>query len=258
RAEGGVRLDDARVGNAVIVNRAVFRLGEGQQLSLRRLQTPELRLTPARPPSGTVSLAGAVVGRLTDAPQSWPGPGQVDIGDFSYESLAPRTPFPLRDRIAWLDAATPEYSPGPYERLAAALRAGGEDAHAREVLLAKQRRRRESLPLAGRIWGRLQDVTVGYGYRPGRAAVWMVALWALGAVYFAAHRTPPPADDGYRPHWSPALYALDLLLPVIDLGQDNAWREAGTGQWVASLLTLLGWTLATTVAAGASRLLSRG
>ncbi|SFF19526.1 hypothetical protein SAMN05216251_109212 [Actinacidiphila alni] len=188
RAEGGVRLDDARVGNAVIVNRAVFRLGEGQQLSLRRLQTPELRLTPARPPSGTVSLAGAVVGRLTDAPQSWPGPGRVDIGDFSYESLAPRTPFPLRDRIAWLDAATPEYSPGPYERLAAALRAGGEDAHAREVLLAKQRRRRESLPLAGRIWGRLQDVTVGYGYRPGRAAVWMVALWALGAVYFAAHR----------------------------------------------------------------------
>ncbi|SFF19548.1 hypothetical protein SAMN05216251_109213 [Actinacidiphila alni] len=45
---------------------------------------------------------------------------------------------------------------------------------------------------------------------------------------------------------------------MIDLGQDNAWREAGTGQWVASLLTLLGWTLATTVAAGASRLLSRG
>jgi hypothetical protein len=257
-AEGGVRLDDARIGNAVIVNRARFRLGEGQQLSLRRLQTPELRITLLQPPSGTVSLAGARVGRLTDAPRSWPGPGQVDLTDFSYEALTPRTPFPLRDRVAWLDAATPEYSPGPYERLAAALRAGGEDAHAREVLLAKQRRRRESLPLAARVWGRLQDVTVGYGYRPGRAAVWMAVLWALGAVYFAVHKAPLSADDGYRPHWSPALYALDLLLPVIDLGQDNAWREAGLGQWVASLLTLLGWTLATTVAAGASRLLSRG
>ncbi|MFJ2630530.1 oxidoreductase [Streptomyces sp. NPDC087422] len=257
-AEGGVRLDDARVGNAVVIDRARFRLGEGQQLSLRRLQTPELRITLGTPPSGPMSLAGARVGRLTDAPQSWPGPGQVDLTDFSYEALTPRTAFPLRERVAWLNAATPEYSPGPYERLAAALRAGGEDAHAREVLLAKQRRRRESLPPAGRAWGWLQDVTVGYGYRPGRAAVWMAVLWALGALYFALHKTPPPAGNDYRPHWSPALYALDLLLPVIDLGQDNAWREVGVSQWVASLLTLLGWTLATTVAAGASRMLSRG
>lgn len=257
-AEGGVRLDDARVGNAVIINRARFRLGEDQQLSLRRIQTPELRITLIQPPTGAVSLAGARVGHLTDAPQSWPGPGRVDLTDFSYEALTPRTPFPLRDRIAWLNAATPEYSPGPYERLAAALRTGGEDAHAREVLLAKQRRRRETLPPAARLWGWLQDITVGYGYRPGRAAVWMAVLWALGAVYFAVHRTPPPAGSDYRPHWSPALYALDLLLPVIDLGQDNAWREAGLSQWVASVLTLLGWMLATTAAAGTSRLLRRG
>jgi hypothetical protein len=54
------------------------------------------------------------------------------------------------------------------------------------------------------------------------------------------------------------LYALDLLLPVIDLGQDNAWRESGADQWVASGLIVLGWTLATTAAAGASRLLRRG
>ena len=50
------------------------------------------------------------------------------------------------------------------------LRASGEDADAREVLLAKQRRRRETLPLAAKLWGYLQDWTVAYGYRPGRAA----------------------------------------------------------------------------------------
>ncbi len=165
----------------------------------------------------------------------------------------------MRGRVAWLRAATPEYSSEPYERLASALRASGEDSEAREVLLAKQRRRRETLTPAGRVWGWLQDVTVGYGYRPGRAAVWMGVLWALGAVYFSAHPAPPAADSGgYAPHWSPALYALDLLLPVIDLGQDNAWRVSGAGQWVASSLTLLGWMLATTAAAGASRLLRRG
>lgn len=256
--EGGLRLDDGRIGNAVIINQAHFRLTDDQQVSMRRLQTPELCFTPGRPPTGAVALTGAVIGKLADAPGGWPGAGRLHLSGFSYDRVVPREAFPLRARIAWLRAATPEYSPEPYERLATALRGGGEDAEAREVLLAKQRRRRETLPIAGRLWGWAQDVTVGYGYRPGRAAVWMAVLWALGALYFAAHHTPRPADSGYVPHWSPALYALDLLLPVIDLGQDNAWREVGVGQWVASALTLLGWMLATTAAAGASRLLRRG
>jgi hypothetical protein len=255
--DGGVRLDDGRFGNAIVVNRARFTLHDGQQLSLRRVQTPDLRFTPGRPPDGTVSLAGARIGSLRDAPASWPA-GGTDLSRLSYDEIASRGEFPLPLRIAWLHDATPEYSPEAYERLAAALRAGGEDSDAREVLLAKQRRRRETLPVAGRVWGWLQDVTVGYGFRPGRAAVWMGVLWALGAAYFAAHGAPRPTDSGYRPHWSPALYALDLLLPVIDLGQDNAWRVSGVDQWVASVLTLLGWTLATTAAAGASRLLRRG
>lgn len=257
--EGGLRLDDGRFGNAVIISRARFRLGEEQQVSLRRIQTPELRFVPGRPPTGMVSLSGARVGKLADSPSSWPGAGRLSLRGFTYDGLTPVADFPVRARVAWLHAATPEYSPEPYERLASALRASGEDAEAREVLLAKQRRRRESLPLAGRLWGWIQDVTVGYGYRPGRAAVWMAVLWALGAAYFALHGTPPAADSGgYRPHWSPVLYALDLLLPVIDLGQDNAWRESGVGQWVASVMVLVGWMLATTAAAGASRLLRRG
>jgi hypothetical protein len=255
--DGGVRLDDGRFGNAVVVNRARFTLHDQQQVSLRRVQTPDLRFTPRQPPTGRVSLAGARVGGLTDAPASWPLRG-TDLRNFTYDTISSRSDFPLPRRIGWLHDATPEYSPEAYERLAAALRAGGEDAEAREVLLAKQRRRRETLPPAGRLWGWLQDVTVGYGFRPGRAAVWMAVLWALGAVYFALHHTPPPTDSGYLPHWNPALYALDLLLPVIDLGQDNAWRMSGVDQWVASGLTLLGWVLATTAAAGASRLLRRG
>lgn len=256
--EGGLRLDDGRFGNAVIINRARFRLEDDQQVSLRRVQTPELRFSPGTPPNGPVTLAGARVGKLVDTPGGWPEAGLLNLTGFTYDALTPRDDFPLRARIEWLHAATPEFSPEPYERLAAALRANGEDAEAREVLLAKQRRRRETQPIAGRVWGWIQDITVGYGYRPGRAAVWMAVLWALGAVYFAVHSTPPPAGNDYRPHWSPALYALDLLLPVIDLGQDNAWREVGIGQWVASALTLVGWMLATTAAAGASRLLRRG
>ncbi len=137
------------------------------------------------------------------------------------------------------------------------LRNSGEDADAREVLLAKQRRRRETLPLAGKLWGYLQDWTVAYGYRPGRAALWMAVLWAAGTVAFSHYR-PVPLKADEAPEWNGTLYALDLLLPVINLGQDGYWRLEGAWQWVAAVLILLGWILATTVAAGATRLLSRG
>lgn len=257
-SEGGVRLDDGRFGNALVINKADFRLTGDQQVSLRRVQTPELRFVLEHPPTGRVSLAGARVGRLTDTGTSWPGAGNIDLRGFSYDSLASQGPFPLQRRIGWIRDATPEYSPEPYEKLAQALRDGGEDSYAREVLLARQRKRRETLSPVGAVWGYLQDVTVGYGYRPGRAALWMVALWAFSALYFATHAVPAPIDAQAWPHWNPALLALDLLLPVVDLGQSNAWRLVGAEQWVATAITVLGWVLATTVATGASRLLRRG
>jgi hypothetical protein len=84
----------------------------------------------------------------------------------------------------------------------------------------------------------------------------MAVLWALGAYIFSRN---PPAElkPGESPHWNPALYTLDLLLPVIDLGQDSYWKPQGPFQWAAAALIVLGWILATTVAAGASRLLRR-
>lgn len=254
--EGGARLDDGRFGDAVDLQRARFVLTDEQELSLRRVQVPELRFLGERPQRGKVVLSGARVGTLIDRASAWPGPGNLHMGGFTYESLVPQGPFPLTERLAWLAAATAEYNPEPYERLASVLRAGGEDEDAREVLLAKQRRRRESLPLAAKLWGYAQDGTVAYGYRPGRAAVWMAVLWAAGSLAFA-HASRPPAPQGEDPAWNPTLYALDLLLPVIDLGQVDLWQPRGGWQWLSAALILLGWILATTVATGATRLLRR-
>ncbi|RMB87253.1 oxidoreductase [Streptomyces shenzhenensis] len=255
--QGGVRLDDGRFGDAVDLERARFVFTDDQELSLRRVQTPELRFLGEQPERGKVVLSGARVVTLVDRAGSWPGPGNLHMGGFGYENLVPRGPFPLTRRLEWVAAATAEYNPEPYERLAAVLRAAGEDEDAREVLLAKQRRRRETLPLAGKLWGYAQDVTVAYGYRPGRAAVWMAVLWAASAFAFA-HTTLEPMNSDGHPGWSPALFALDLLLPVIDLGQAGEWQLRGGWQWLAAAIVLLGWILATTVAAGATRLLRRG
>ncbi|PKW07221.1 hypothetical protein SAMN05428944_5713 [Streptomyces sp. 1222.5] len=253
---GGIRLDDGRFGDAVDLERARFTFTDDQELSLRRVQTPELRFLGDKPQRGKVVLSGARVVNLVDRASSWPDAGNLHMGGFAYESLVPQGPFPLTRRLDWVAAATAEYAPEPYERLASVLRAAGEDEDAREVLLAKQRRRRETLPLAGKFWGVVQDWTVAYGYRPGRAAVWMAVLWAAGTLAFAHADHPPVNHDGH-PSWSPSLFTLDLLLPVIDLGQAGQWQLRGGWQWLAAAMILLGWILATTVAAGATRLLRR-
>ncbi|MEV8313010.1 oxidoreductase [Streptomyces sp. NPDC059900] len=254
--QGGIRLDDGRFGDAVDLAQARFTLENDQEVSLRRVQTPELRFLGEAPQRGKVILSGMKVVNLIDKSTSWPGPGGLQMGGFSYENLVPLGSFPLSRRLSWVAAATAEYNPEPYEKLATVLRNGGEDADAREVLLAKQRRRRETLPLAAKLWGFAQDWTVAYGYRPGRAALWMAVLWAVSAVAFA-HSEHPAIKPGEHPNWNPALFSLDLLLPVINLGQDSYWQLSGGWQWFAAILILLGWVLATTVAAGATRLLRR-
>ncbi|MGW2812932.1 oxidoreductase [Streptomyces sp. NPDC001415] len=254
---GGLRLDDGRFGDAVDLAQSRVVMTDAQELSLRRIQTPELRFTGQRAERGKVVLSGARVGNLVDMADSWPGPGHLTMNGFAYENLIPIGTFTLAERLDWVTAATPEYAPEPYERLAAVLRGSGEDADAREVLLAKQRRRRETLPLAAKAWGVLQDLTVAYGYRPGRAALWMAVLWAAGTLAFS-HYDPQPIKADEHPEWNAALFALDLLIPVVNLGQDSYWKLTGLWQWAAAAGTLLGWILATTVAAGASRLLRRG
>ncbi|MFE6749613.1 oxidoreductase [Kitasatospora purpeofusca] len=256
RAFGQVRLSDGRFENACLLSDAEFHLDGGDEVTLRRIQTPELRFTCRFPAGGTVSLSRARIGNLVDAPGSWPRGGTIGLTGFTYECLRPAVPFPVHERITWLEGAAVEFQPESYEQLAAALRRDGADDDAREVLHAKERRRRQTLPLPARIWGRVQDATVGYGYRPGRAALWLLLAWALGSLYFATHALQPLKADE-RPHWNPVLYALGQLLPVVDLGQ-GGWNPGGASQWVSAGLVVVGWVLATTVAAGASRMLQRG
>ncbi|CAM5733950.1 Oxidoreductase OS=Streptomyces fumanus OX=67302 GN=GCM10018772_66550 PE=4 SV=1 [Streptomyces fumanus] len=56
--QGGIRLDDGRFGDAVDLEQARFVLTEEQELSLRRVQTPELRFLGERPALGRVVLSG--------------------------------------------------------------------------------------------------------------------------------------------------------------------------------------------------------
>lgn len=85
---GGLRLDDGRFGDAVDFFGARFVLAGDQEVSMRRIQTPELRFVGERPEQGRVVLSGAKVVKLVDQATSWPGPGMVSMDGFSYEFLA--------------------------------------------------------------------------------------------------------------------------------------------------------------------------
>ncbi|MBV6696269.1 oxidoreductase [Kitasatospora aureofaciens] len=255
RAHGQVRLSDARFEGACLIS-GEFHLEDDDELSLRRIHTPELRFTCRVRPTGPVSLSRARIGNLVDTPDAWPRGKHLGLTGFVYECLRPVAPFTVQQRIAWLEGSTVEYQPESYEQLATALRRDGADDDAREVLYAKQRRRYATLPLPARAWGRLQDVTVGYGFRPGRAALWLLLAWALGSIYFATHPLEPLKHDE-MPHWNPVLYTLNQLLPIVDLNQ-GAWNPGGLTQWISAGLVIVGWVLASTVVAGATRMLQRG
>ncbi|MFF4029848.1 oxidoreductase [Streptomyces sviceus] len=249
---GGVQLDGSQIGTRLSFRDATLTRPDGVALSLRLLQARETDLRTRRPIDGTVDARNAQLGTLYDTPDTWPA--HLRLAEATYDALA--HPLAAAERIDWLRRGAHGYLPQPYEQLAAAYRRLGHEDEARTVLLAKQRHRRHTLPPLGRTWGHIQDATVGYGYRPLRAGLWLMALLACGAVFFGVH-PPAPLEAGKAPAFNAVFYTLDLLVPVITFGQEAAFAPRGPGQWLAHGLTAAGWILATTVTAGISRAISR-
>lgn len=223
-----------------------------------------LWLTFAAPPVGRVRLNGLQADSIFDNPVTWPS--ELDLIGCTYRLLLARSPAPrgsslpaepvsVKQRLEWLRRSPDGYAPQPYEQLAAQYRQNGQDQEARRVLLEKQRQRRSTLNRPTRILGYLLDGVVGYGYRTWLAGVWLVAFWVLGTVTFTVQPSAPRSSAG--PELNPALQSLDLLLPIIDLGHDGAWRPGGASQYISALLVLVGWTLTTAAVAGLTRLLNR-
>jgi hypothetical protein len=248
---GGIDLTGAKVGGHLDLRQTRLINPGGTALIARGLQVAQASIQPAEPIQGTVDLSHARIGVLRDDPQTWPA--EIHLDGLSYEALEPQ--LPARQRLKWL-ARSPGSQSQPYEQLAAHYTRTGRPAAAREVFYATERRQRAGKTLPGRVWSFLQDITVGYGYRPARAAAWLAALLAIGSITYTL-APPAPLNTTGAPHFNPVIYTLDLLLPVVDLGQKNAFNPAGAEQWLSYLLVAAGWVLVTTIAASAARIISR-
>jgi len=252
--DGAVNFARATVGSEIDLSTAEF-AGNRGELSLVGAQVPSLNVTPTRPPD-TLDLRYAKVGLFIDDPARWPR--TIRLRDFSYDALAEDVERGRKIRLRWLTRDVDPYVPQPYEQLAATYRRAGHEDAARRVAIARRVRQRMALGPVGRCWNWLLYLTVGYGYRTWWAALWLVGLIAVGAAIFNASfpdhflRRSNPA-----PAFQPVAYAVDVLIPLTNLGQRDAWQPMGAAQYWSWGLTVAGWVLTTAVAAGLTAVLKR-
>jgi hypothetical protein len=196
-----------------------------------------------------------------DSSETWPT--EVRLNGFAYESItAGETDvrIKVKDRLRWLQLDKSEYLPQIYDQLASAYRKAGWAADAERVSIAKERRRRVQLNPLGKVWNLVLDGTVGYGYRTWQAGIWLLVLLVVGTALFSgvyAGQLSPLHAAAEQPSFNPFLYTLDLLLPVINLHQNEAWNAHGPAQWFVLAFRIAGWILTTAIVLSLSGILKR-
>jgi hypothetical protein len=173
-----------------------------------------------------------------------------------------------RDWVRLLRYGTRRYAAQPYQQLAAGYRALGDDRQARQILIAQRddQLARTDPRWSERLWGRITKVTLGYGYQPWRALVFLGAVIALScvlAVVLGSHGALAQTDKTATPRRPCTVVqqvsvGLDLNLPVgtsvaradCDLTRDST---SATAAWLTAegwLLRLLAWAFAALFIAG--------
>lgn len=228
-------------------------------------------------------LTGTRCTEFADDEASWPAAGGLVLRGFRFESLEHDTGW--EQRLDWVRRqGFVDWSPDPYEQLAGYYTGVGDEDAACRIRIAKDddelthlRLTKSRATRAYRFWRRPFGWLVGYGYRRHRAGWLLVAtLLAAGLVFRLAEadgamtpNEPPEAADtegcgeAYT-CFSSLVYGADVVLPIIDFGQDGAWRPMETASagpvwiWARWAFIAVGWALASVFAAAFTGLVHRG
>jgi hypothetical protein len=251
-AHGGISMIGAHIGGQLSLTGAELVYPGRIALNLQDANVSAIFLQLRRPPHGWVDLANARVGSFHDDPASWPA--ILFLGGFAYDSLENEN-VSARDRLRWLALHRGGYTPQLYDQLAATYQRAGDEQATRKIAIAKQWRRRRKFNPLSLLW----YATVGYGYRTWLAGAWLAVLVAVGTSVFShAYPAHMIALRARPPAFHPVAYTVDLVLPVIDLGQKSAWQPQGSALLYWSwALTGAGWVLTAAAVAGLTGILKR-
>jgi hypothetical protein len=266
---GTDRYGDALVADRVRVDGDLL-LGEGFEAAgkvqlAKAVIEGQLALAPAR--STALVLTGARCGELADEVGSWPEEGELALRGFRFGTLAADTGW--KQRLAWIRRqGFVDWSPDPYEQLVGFYTSVGDETAYRRIRVAKHddelrhlRATHKPGTLAYRFWRRPFGWLLGYGYRRHRAGWLLVATLAAAALVFrqaevdGAMVPEPPVAGEHRcgeayPCFNAVVYGADVVLPVVDLGQEGRWRPVATQTrgtlwvWARWAFIAVGWVLA--------------
>ena len=145
-----------------------------------------------------------------------------------------------------------QYSRQPYEQLATVLQTQGEIGSATAVrYFARDReheRREATDPV--RLWLRLLDLVVGYGYYPQNTFRWAAGFVVLGALVLRIFGEGPKNGMPFG-----FAYSFDMLLPLVRLREKHYSIDlAGPARYYFYIHKIMGWVLASFFIAGLSGL----
>lgn len=256
RIESTLHLVDVQVGDAIFLSHGFHAIGNGHHAAVRmRGARVDGQLILREGRFGSLDLRHVRVGK--DLLMPFDGiEGAVQLEGLVYEGL-PRDAT-VDEWLSLLSSRTPYYSTQPYTQLAAAHQAAGNERDVRRIRVAQQRdlRLRGRLSRWGRIWHLVRGMTVGHGYRPALALVWLAGVLAVsvGVVLVSgAVRCSVVEQVGYALNVATPLVKVDAARCSVDTG-------SGAGQFVLAstwLLQILAWAFATLFVAGFTGLVRR-
>ncbi|KPF46929.1 hypothetical protein IP76_03455 [Rhizobium sp. AAP43] len=249
---------------------------------------------------GAIDLNAAEFGGLVDDPGSWNLSKDVRLVGLTYEKLAGSLDLTFRKR--WLKKSanvSGQFHPQPYQQLAKFYRETGHRYEAREILIEKEREQRKAAKtgILVRLWDAAAEAVAGYGYKPWLSLWWLAGLVAVmmgmaqatwNAGDFAPNSAVVLTSEDWKtiadgPSKNPAAgwtdahapgkdyetfysfaYALDVVVPVLDLGQTDAWAPSpARGDWgwrlfyAQKIFIVLGWVVTAIAAAAISGMIRR-
>ncbi|GAB2868025.1 hypothetical protein [Lentzea nigeriaca] len=176
--------------------------------------------------------------------------GRVELDGLTYAGL-PRDSG-LDEWLDLLANKTPQYATQPYAQLAAAHQAAGHERDVRRIRVAQHRDllRRGRLTRWGRVWHRITGATVGYGYRPATALLWLLGTLAVSAAVVlgsGAVRCSTVEQIGYALNAAAPLVKTDAVQKCQVATTTSAGQLVVVAMWI---LQLLAWAFATLFVAG--------
>lgn len=262
--KGDLYLDGARIG----ANISRSNMDDGDVLSLEGTRIGGLlNFRSLLAVQGSVSVQRTTADALADDYDSWAKAQCIFLDGFKYSRIV-EGPTSAAERIRWLKRQdlgeqSANFKPQPWEQLIVVLGDMGHDADARAVAIAKQEAQRAAGKFTGvaRPLHWLYGLLAGYGYKPLNTICAMLLVFSFGCMIFdyaeqrgwmaptspIIHANEPIADacavpqDSRLTTWTicpqlpneyttynPILYSLDLVLPLVNLQQEQDWAPIVT------------------------------